>query len=504
MAKACAAIEAKTNLRLAMGAAAQRQRPTKSMVSTAGKKYRAFQLHPVVYVIIKGNVKISANANSFMYMPLMTRYHATRVFIISFFASSCLCKLLPHRSHSVPLRSIARMWLDRPGESFFEYCRGRGTNMSGFSLKDQLFNRDKVSYLAGLFAVQDRSFDRRRFVDRVMRRLDELELKQRIVLIAESLIEHLPKDFSDAAALIVRSLPPPLDESKSDDDFGDFIFAPLGEFVARQGMSAEHFELSLQTLKEITKRFSMEYAVRDFIRGYPTETLAELACWTADPNYHVRRLVSEGTRPLLPWSGRIGLPVETTLPLLDSLHADPTRFVTRSVANHLNDIAKTHPELVVRTLRGWHRQARQDQEELMWMTRHALRTLIKRGDADALKLLGFRTDPKLNFGELRIAKTRLVAGETLEFSFEITALRDEALVVDYTIDFPKASGKRSSKVFKAASFDLKKGQSQVVTKKHKLLAQATTYRLYAGEHFLSIQVNGQSVGRLPFTVVQAK
>ncbi len=373
--------------------------------------------------------------------------------------------------------------------------------MTGFSLKDHLFNRQKVDYLAGLFAANDSSFDRRRFVSSVMKRLESLELKQRITWIAETLIRHLPAQYPHAVKRIVGSLPPPLDESKTDDDFGDFIFAPLGEYVVRQGMSPEHLNLSLQTLKEITKRFSMEDAMRAFIRQFPTETLGELNKWTKDPNYHVRRLVSESTRPSLPWSGRIGLPVETMLPLLDVLHADSTRYVTRSVANHLNDISKSQPDLVVRTLQDWHRSERQDPAELMWMTRHALRTLIKQGHGDSLKLLGYRTTPKLTVGKLRIAKQKLAVGETLEFSLDITALRDESLMIDYTIDFVKAGGKRSSKVFKAAKVKLSKGEMKTVTKKHKLLAQATTYRIYPGKHHLAIQVNGQTVATQHFTIV---
>ncbi len=125
-----------------------------------------------------------------------------------------------------------------------------------------------------------------------------------------------------------------------------FYLCAVGEFVVRQGLSREHLRLSLQTLQQITQRFSMEDAMRSFIREYPDPTLKELTKWASHKNYHVRRLVSESTRPLLPWSGRLGLPVETMLPLLETLHADPdpTRYVTRSVANHLNDIAKTHPE----------------------------------------------------------------------------------------------------------------------------------------------------------------
>jgi 3-methyladenine DNA glycosylase AlkC len=372
--------------------------------------------------------------------------------------------------------------------------------MSGFSLKDHLFNRAKVEYLAGLFTAQDPAFAKSEFVDQVMKKLPSLELKQRIVLIAETLEGFLSNHFPAAVAQIVASLPPPLDESRTDDDFGDFIFAPLGEYVVRQGATRAHLAQSLSTLKEITKRFSMEDAMRAFIRPFPRETIRELTRWVKDRNYHVRRLVSESTRPLLPWSGRIDLPVETTLPLLDVLHSDRTRYVTRSVANHLNDIAKSHPELVVQALQKWHALAKQDRQELQWMTRHALRTLVKRGHADSLRLLGHDPAPKLTIGEIRIAKRKLAPGDALEFYLEISALRDECLVIDYAIDFVKAGGKRSTKVFKAAKLSLSQGESRTVCKKHKLHAQATTYQLYAGKHQLTVQINGQAVGTKSFLV----
>jgi 3-methyladenine DNA glycosylase AlkC len=375
--------------------------------------------------------------------------------------------------------------------------------MSEYLLKDQLFNRQKVAYLASLFAAQEPTFPRRQFVARVMQKLPALELKQRITLIAETLYDCLPRDYPDAVRQIVASLPPPLDDARTDDDFGDFILAPLGAYVASYGLAREHLALSLSALREITQRFSMEDALRAFIRRFPQETLGELTRWAEDPNYHVRRLVSESTRPLLPWSGRIELPVDATLPLLETLHADRTRYVTRSVANHLNDLSKTHPELVVQTLQRWHDRARQDRDELRWMSRHALRTLVKRGDAGALRLLGFDPSPQLRIGELRLARSHLRPGETLQFSVDISAVRDESVVVDYVIDFVKAGGKRSAKVFKAATFSLNQGETRTVSKNHKLHAQATTYQLYAGEHRLTLQINGRPVGSQSFMIAEA-
>ncbi|PHS10301.1 MAG: hypothetical protein COA78_11495, partial [Blastopirellula sp.] len=175
---------------------------------------------------------------------------------------------------------------------------------AGFSLKDQLFNKNRVAYLADLFHAADTQFDSAGFVRDTMKQLKRLELKERIVHITGVLENYLATNFKDAAKQIAAALPAPLDPTKTDDDFGDFIFAPLGEFVVRNGLEKKHLKLSLKTLKAITQRFSMEDAIRAFINTHPDETLGELEKWSTDKNYHVRRLVSEGTRPLLPWSGR--------------------------------------------------------------------------------------------------------------------------------------------------------------------------------------------------------
>lgn len=363
--------------------------------------------------------------------------------------------------------------------------------MTGFSLKDELFNRERVTYLGELFFASDSAFDKVGFVRDVMRKLKKLELKQRIVLIAEMLEKHLSTDYRTATDQICKALPPRLDPKKTDDDFGDFIIAPLGEFVVRNGLTKKNFKRSLKTLQEITQRFSMEDAIRYFIREFPDATMAELEKWSKHKNYHVRRLVSEGTRPSLPWSGRIGLQPSETLPLLDTLHSDATRYVTRSVANHLNDIAKVDPILVIETLDNWKKRAEQNPAELEWMTRHALRTLVKQGHPKALKLLGFRSNPGIDVGPIELSTSQVRPGETLEFHVDITAGRSEPLMVDYVIDFVKSNGKTSPKVFKATQIKLEKLQTHRVSKKHPFRANATTFTLYPGTHRLSLQINGK-------------
>jgi len=371
-------------------------------------------------------------------------------------------------------------------------------NEQRFSLKDHLFNAEKVSYLGGLLETGVDGFDRERFESAVMAELAELELKQRIALIARVLETHLDRDFQVACAQIVASLPPPLDPGRSDDDFGDFIIAPFGDFVAKNGLA--HYDSAMATLLELTKRFSMEGAVRPFIDARPDKTLELFSEWAEDGNYHVRRLVSEGTRPRLPWAPRIAIDVRAPLPLLDKLHADRTRYVTRSVANHLNDITKVDPDVVISVLERWRQEGRQKPGELDWMTRHALRTLIKLGHRQTMALLGHSPDPEVSAGPIQLDTAVVSAGESVAFSITLTANADEKLIVDYTIDFVRKDGTRRPKVYKLGKLEMGAGQIATLRKSHRLHADATTYSLYPGTHSLTVTANGKPVATTDFEV----
>jgi 3-methyladenine DNA glycosylase AlkC len=348
-----------------------------------------------------------------------------------------------------------------------------------------------------LLAAAEKNFDAKGFEQEVMSKLPTLELKDRIRWIADVLTRHLPADYKKAVAVIVRALPPPLDPTKTDDDFGEFILAPFGEYVAKEGCTKERLELSLATLRELTMRFSMEDAVRYFLRSFPKETLRVMKVWAKDDNYHVRRLVSEGTRPLLPWSGRVPLTTADTLPLLTTLHTDRTRYVTRSVANHLNDIAKKEPTVVIDTLRQWQKLGKQDARELTWMTKHALRTLIKQGHSDTLELLGYDSADYSVEG-FAVSTTEVRAGEMVSFTATITATADTSLLIDYVIHFVKKNGATAPKVFKWKMISLTQGESLQLTKSHRLKADATTFTLYAGVHNVELQINGLIVGQTSF------
>lgn len=365
-------------------------------------------------------------------------------------------------------------------------------------MKDDLFNRQTVGRLAAEFESAG-VFKASPFVTQVMAGLAPLELKARIAWIAQVLADHLPRDFPAAAEAIKTALPAPLDPTLTDDDFGHFIHAPLGVYVENHGI-ADHAALSLDLLEEITKRFSMEFSIRAFLNAHEGATLERMQDWTNDENYHVRRLVSEGTRPKLPWGQSVKLTSAQTLPLLDKLHADPTRYVVRSVANHLNDITKFAPDAVLGQLAGWSASTMQSPKELQWMTKHALRSLVKSGHAGAMQHLGYKPDAAVTITDFAITPDALQIGGAAEVTCTLTATNQTPVIVDYVIDYVKANGTTAPKVSKFKVLDLKPDTPTPIKKRHVFKGDATTFKLYPGAHRVHLQINGQIRASLPFTL----
>lgn len=373
-----------------------------------------------------------------------------------------------------------------------------------FLLKDHLFNQAKVERIAYEIHRAYPSFRKNEFSREVVAGFPERELKARITWIAECLKAYLPADYGRALGILVEALPAPNDPQLSDDDFGDFIHAPYSEFVARNGCTEKHLRVSLDALREITQRFSAEDAIRYFINAFPKETLDALLGWTENPHYHVRRLCCEGTRPKLPWSQKIHIPADAPLPILDKLFSDRTRYVTRSVANHVNDISRIAPDLAMRTLARWKKTGRQTPEEMDYIIRHALRTLIKHGNPEAMKMIGLHHSPPVSVSKLTVPK-RVEMDTVLEFSFSIRAEKKVRVLIDYILHFQNKAGKPDSrKVFKLAEIDLERNGPVVVSKRHRLRERMTTRTLYPGRHEIEIQVNGKKLARAAFLLERAR
>lgn len=353
-------------------------------------------------------------------------------------------------------------------------------------------NEVVVRKLARSLAKQTPHFDSKKFLT-LLKDLPQLELKARVRLIALYLKETLHLNFPEAITVLLTVM--------EEDDLQGFDLWPISEFISDNGL--DHFDESMQAMYQLTQRFTSEFAVRPFLMKNHKKVLKYFNKWTMDKNVHVRRWVSEGTRPLLPWGQKLSLFIEDptlSLNLLEKLKDDEELYVRKSVANHLNDIAKNHPQVVLDTLKRWQKEAPSDSlDKINWITRHALRTLIKRGDSRALQLMGVRNKVDVEITRLKLAKKRYELHDQLEFSFLVksnSAMR-EKLIIDYAIDFVKASGKQGKKVFKLKTLEIEAGEEVMLKKKHSL-KPITTMKYYSGTHHLMIQVNGEMMGQISF------
>ncbi|WP_395338317.1 DNA alkylation repair protein [Ningiella sp. W23] len=366
-------------------------------------------------------------------------------------------------------------------------------------------SQDLVRNMADCF--EHPGFDKQGFIERACSDLDELELKARSEHIVLAMHEYLPDDFSLASEVLLASLRPmKAPDTVSKDDahttmLADWSIMPMADYVGIYGQA--HFDLAIDVLFEMTKRFSSEFAIRHFLVQQQERTLKALALRLNDESEHVRRLISEGTRPRLPWGMQLRAFVKNPsplLPLLEALKDDSSEYVRRSVANNLNDIAKDHPELVVQIGEKWLQDANENRTRLV---RHALRTLFKKGEPEALALFGFHP-PKLGDVHLRLPKTHVSFGGELYFSVQIRSesmnSEPQKIMLDYVVYHQKSNGQLSPKVFKWKVVDLKANETLELSKTHSFKA-VTTRKYYCGEHKLALLVNGQETPAHSFSLV---
>lgn len=365
------------------------------------------------------------------------------------------------------------------------------------------FNDQVIAELADHLLRVLPEFDRTAFVVQACTGLQWLELKARSAHICDALCRHLPSDFPKAALAITASLHPdehaPLQALRMDGaGIRGWAVLPLAEYVARQGLT--HFDLAMHLLKELTKRFTAEFAVRTFILADPARAFVHLHSWAEDANPHVRRLASEGARPRLPWGQRLPSLIADPaplIPLLQRLRDDPSEYVRRSVANNLNDISKDHPQLVVQLLSEWTADA---EPVRMRLAHHACRTLVKAGHRPALAMLGFRP-ARVEVKSFRLAAAELRLGEQLVVQLEIASLSPvtQNLVIDYVLSFRRANGSYGNKVFKWKTLCLAAAGTVLLSKSHSI-KPITTRTYYSGAQAVAVQINGLECARLSFTL----
>lgn len=329
--------------------------------------------------------------------------------------------------------------------------------------------------------------------------LAPLALRDRAHLVKDAILADVPGTVDDLAVVVRRCL--------DDDGFTGWMVWPVTEAVSARAVSegsGPALDTALDLQAELTGRLTAEFALRPLLSSDLDRSLAAALRWTASDDEHVRRLASEGTRRHLPWGTQV--PALTadptlTLPILDALYRDGSDYVRRSVANHLNDLSRRDPEVTVATARRW---LSDPEPTTLPLVRHALRTLVKRGDPGALELLGFAPTPHV-VSDLALEATSVRVGDSLGFT---AVLRNDGpaaarVVVDYVVHHRKANGSQTAKVFKLTTADLAPGGSLRLERRHSFKV-ITTRRYHPGAHAIELQVNGVAGRRVDFDLLPSE
>jgi len=363
------------------------------------------------------------------------------------------------------------------------------------------FSEDLVKRLASDLTLTHPSFPNRVFVRDACRGLDQLELLDRARHIARALAAHLPPSYPEAIRILLASLGPGhRAEELIGGGMASFFYLPHTLFVAEHGL--DHFDLSMQAQYELTKRFTAEASIRSYLDRDPERVMHFLARWATDPDAHVRRLVSEGTRLRLPWARRVAWldrNPERVLALLEPLKDDPSTMVRRSVANNLNDMGKVHPDLLVRTAKRWLGDASPERRQLV---EHALRSAVKRGDPKVLALLGYGQAARVAIEDVTFTPRQVRIGGRVVMTCHLksTSTRTQQLLVDVAVHFVKARGTTAPKVFKLGRF-VAGPRERIALKTSFSLAVHTTRVPRPGRHAVDVLVNGKAIRAGMFDVL---
>jgi 3-methyladenine DNA glycosylase AlkC len=356
-------------------------------------------------------------------------------------------------------------------------------------------NARLVNHMAECLWHNQVPFERERFLALALDGLELKELKARCQQVAGALQQSLNEPFPIVAGKLsscLKAIPGENATSKNQEDgLEGWSIWILQEYVAENGL--DHPEHALPLLREMTRRFTSEFGIRPFIENHPLITLKTFQVWAKDPCEHVRRLVSEGSRPLLPWGKRLkrlAADPSPVIPLLETLKDDPSPYVRRSVANHLNDLSKINPDLACTLAGRWAQHASPQRRTIV---RQGLRTLIKKGHPKALALIGCNQDPEVNIEWTSPCQKRIpTAGNlSLQVRLDSSSVETQTLEVDYVIHHLKANGSHSPKVFKWKNLSLP-AQASVYLNKNHSFRPVTTRRYYPGTHRFELRINGKT------------
>lgn len=360
--------------------------------------------------------------------------------------------------------------------------------MTDYSLKRH-FDGGCARILAEGLSGFTNGFDGEEYAREVDAAVGHLELKDRVLVLANGLRKRLPASYPEAIDVLVASLGPELDEGEGMFNTSWFLM-PVARFVEEYGL--DHPENSLAAIEAITRRHTGEYAIRPYLRHHHDLTMQHVHQWAFSESHNVRRLASEGIRPRLPWAPRHRPFVEDPTPVIDVIHHlidDPSLYVRKSVANNLNDISRDHADLAERVAMDWLTQSPTDRTR--WIVGHGMRTLVKAGRSGALQVVGASADPAISVQEVTLEPATVRLGEDLIVHATVAndSSQTKTVVVDYSVHFLGRDGTHRPKVFKLTKVTIAPSERVRVSKAHRFRSVRTRTH-YFGRQRICVQANG--------------
>jgi len=319
---------------------------------------------------------------------------------------------------------------------------------------------------------------------------EDLELMARGKKVTVGMREFLPQNYSEALEIMNKAIALA----------SDFFRMCFPTYVEIYGQDEKDWDLSIKAMELYTQYASSEFAVRPFIIKHEKRMMEQMYAWSKHENEHVRRLSSEGCRPALPWGQALNSfkkDPSPVLPILEQLKTDPSAYVRKSVANNMNDISKTHPELIAKLAKDWYGK----HEYTDWIVKHGCRTLLKKGNRDVLAIFGFHDVSSIDVSNFAIDVNSVALGEEITFSFDILTKEATKVRLEYGIDFMKSNGKQNRKIFQISELPLKANQKKSYSKKHSF-EDLSTRKHYTGAHAITLIVNGVERGTLEFELTE--
>ncbi|QQO09955.1 DNA alkylation repair protein [Breznakiella homolactica] len=247
-------------------------------------------------------------------------------------------------------------------------------------LKDH-YNTEYAEFLGRKIRTVYADFPEKQFTAYIKQNINGKEFIERQDVFADALELTLPPEYPEAVRIFSGILGPELETETGMFSDGWWLW-PVGRYVERHGI--QDIPVSLAFIKELTKRFTGEFALRPLLAQKPKQILRTVQKWSKDKNVHVRRLSSECLRIRLPWAKKIYIfadEFETCREILSNLRHDKSRFVQKSVGNNINDLYKEFPEKAEAIVEEW--RSDNPSEATLWIINHGLRSTRKKQTGSA-------------------------------------------------------------------------------------------------------------------------